>query len=171
VPIPLWRRPAILRLLVIALLAEIGYAVLNISTMPVYLAAPSGPAGRFIPEGRDLGPSVIGFVLVAFLLSEAVFKSPMGTLADRIGHRKLMLIGPSITACTSVLTLLIPLHSGAFEVAGLILLRIADGVGAAAKFSAPRGIAANAAGTVLPWASFTDAGASTYRGATVGFAN
>ncbi len=127
---PVWKRPAVGRLLLVALLAEIGYAVMNISTMPVYLAAPTGPP-RLIAEGRGLGESVIGWIVVAFLFSEAVFKSPAGTLADRIGPRKLMLLGPTITIFTSVLTLLIPLRWGAWEVLALVVLRIGDGIGAA----------------------------------------
>lgn len=128
---PVWKRPAVFRLLLVALFAEIGYAVMNISTMPIYLAADPLPARRFIAEGRGLGESVIGWIVVAFLLSEALLKSPMGTLADRIGPRKLMLFGPMITVFTSVLTLLVPLNWGAGEVTLLILLRLGDGVGAA----------------------------------------
>jgi len=119
------------RLLVIALLAEVGYAVLNISTMPVYLEADPGPRGLLLPEGRGLGASVISLVIVAFLFSEAVFKSPMGALADRFGHRRLMLAGPCITTCTSLLTMAIPINWGVWEILCLIILRIADGVGAA----------------------------------------
>lgn len=125
------RRPAVRRVLVIALLAEVGYAVLNIATMPVYLAEPPGSRHLLIPEGRGLGTSVIGAVMVAFLLSEALLKGPMGTLADRVGHRKLMLVGPCITTCTALLTMLIPYHWGGWEVLALIFLRVADGIGAA----------------------------------------
>ena len=57
------RKPDVLRLLVIALLAEIAYAVLNISTMPVYLV-----------RDRGIGEDQMGLVVVAFLLSEAIFK-------------------------------------------------------------------------------------------------
>ena len=127
---PIWKRPAVWRLLLVALFAEVGYAVMNISTMPIYLAADPGTP-RWIAEGRGLGESVIGWIVVAFLLSEAVLKSPMGALADRIGPRKLMLIGPLITVFTSFLTILIPLNWGAAEVGLLILLRIGDGIGAA----------------------------------------
>lgn len=130
-PKVLWRQPAVWHLLLVALLAEIAYAVLNISTMPVYLAANPGPPSLMLAEGRGMGSTVIGFVLAAFLFSEAVFKSPMGALADRVGPRKLMLIGPSISAVTSLLTMAIPHRSGGWEVLALILLRVADGVGAA----------------------------------------
>lgn len=118
-------RPAIWRLLVVALLAEIGYAVLNISTMPVYLEADVAHGGR------DFGASVIGLVLVAFLLSEAIFKSPMGHLADRIGAKRLMMFGPLLSVATSILTLVVPHGGGGWEVLALILLRAVDGLGAA----------------------------------------
>lgn len=121
--------PAVWRLLVVALFAEIGYAVLNISTMPVYLKA--APTKAWISNGRGFGESVIGLVLVAFLLSEAIFKSPMGHLADRIGPKKLMLIGPSLSVGTSILSLVVPHGGGAWEVLAFILLRAFDGIGAA----------------------------------------
>ncbi|MBX7134699.1 MAG: MFS transporter [Fimbriimonadaceae bacterium] len=117
---PLWRRPAVLRLLLIALLAEIGYAVLNISTMPVYL--------KF---DRHFGASVISLVLVGFLLSEAVMKSPMGHLADKVGRKRLIVIGPALTFGTSLLTLLVPYDIGVWETVILVVLRMLDGVGAA----------------------------------------
>jgi MFS transporter, DHA1 family, multidrug resistance protein len=117
--IPMLRQPLLRRLLLLTLLAEIGYAVLNISTMPVYL--------KF---DRGFGTTVIGFVLVAFLLSEAVFKSPMGTLADRVGRKRLIVLGPALTFVTSLLTLGTH-HLGAGETMGLIFLRILDGLGAA----------------------------------------
>src|SRR5579864_1757633 len=118
--VPLLRRPQVLRLLAIALFAEIGYAVLNISTMPVYLA-----------KARNLGESAVGLVLAAYLLSEAVFKGPMGHLADRYGRKRLMIIGPSITICTSVLSIVVPYRPAVLEVLLFVLLRICDGVGAA----------------------------------------
>ncbi len=130
-PCPVWKRPAVWRLLLVALFAEIGYAAMNISTMPIYLAKDPLPPHRFVPEGRGLGESVIGWIVVAFLLSEAVLKSPMGSLADRIGPRKLMLFGPMITVFTSVLTVFIPLNWGIGQVFALVLLRIGDGIGAA----------------------------------------
>lgn len=120
-PTPLLKKPAVFRLLIIALLAEIGYGVLNISTMPVYLR-----------DQRNFGSGVIGIVLVAFLLSEAVFKSPMGHLADRYGRRTLMAVGPLLSVCTSLLSLVVPYRNGSvLEVLAFILLRMLDGVGAA----------------------------------------
>lgn len=126
---PVWKKSAVWRLLVIALLAEIGYAVLNISTMPVYLRA--DPGTRWIPDGRAMGASVIGFILVAFLFSEAVFKSPMGTLADKYGHKRFMFVGPVMTTCTSLVSVILPHQEGALEVLLFVILRVIDGVGAA----------------------------------------
>jgi MFS transporter, DHA1 family, multidrug resistance protein len=115
------RTPAVSRLLVIALLAEIGYAVLNISTMQVYLK-----------YDRGFGESVIGLVLVAFLLSEAIFKSPMGHLADRYGPKKLMMFGPALSVVTALLSLAVP-HtlSEPAQVVIFVALRALDGLGAA----------------------------------------
>lgn len=115
-----WRRPAVLRLLVVALFAELGYAVLNISTMPVYLS-----------KDRALGADVAAYVLMAFLLSEAIFKGPMGHLADHVGRRNLMIVAPLLTVGTSLLSLFIPRNIGASEALLFIVLRVVDGIGAA----------------------------------------
>lgn len=111
------RNPAVWRLLLIGLIAEIGYAELNLSTMPVYLTA-----------DRKFGESVVGLVVVAFLLSEAVFKGPMGVLADRIGPRRLILLGPAISIFSSILSILVP-HTGAgpLEIVAFVALRVLDG--------------------------------------------
>lgn len=116
----IWRRPQVMRLLVIALLAEIAYALVNLSAMPVYLKFDRG-----LPE------SVIGIVVVAFLLSEAVFKSPMGHLADVVGRKRMIVLGPVITVCTSLATLLVPSSWGGGVVLAMIALRMLDGLGAA----------------------------------------
>lgn len=109
------------RLLIVALLAELGYAVMNISTMPVYLHLE-----------RGFGEGTIGVVFVAFLLSEAIFKSPMGRLADRIGPKKLMVIGPAVSVITATISLLIPKTGGQpLETIAFIVLRAFDGLGAA----------------------------------------
>ncbi|MBL8087429.1 MAG: MFS transporter [Chthonomonas sp.] len=120
-PAPLWRRKGVAQLLLIALCAEIGYAVLNISTMPVYLR-----------EDRKFSEGVIGLVIVAFLLSEAIFKGPMGHFADKVGRRRFMVIGPGLTVFTALLTMLVP-HTGwgVGETLALMLLRVLDGLGAA----------------------------------------
>jgi DHA1 family multidrug resistance protein-like MFS transporter len=126
----LFSRPVVRRLLVIALLAEIGYAVLNVSTMPVYLK-----------YDRHFGESVIGLVLVAFLFAEAVFKGPMGHLADKFGPKALMIAGPAISFGSALLSLGVP-HNlpQPIQVLAFVLLRALDGLAAAmlwpAAFSA-----------------------------------
>ncbi|HCE00747.1 MAG TPA: hypothetical protein DER07_06860 [Armatimonadetes bacterium] len=116
----LWLRREVARLLVVALLAEIGFAVLNISTMPVYLR-----------EDRGFGEGVIALVVTTFLLSEALFKGSMGHLADRYGRRRLMVLGTGLTAATPLLTMLVPRHWGYGETLALMGLRAVDGLGAA----------------------------------------
>jgi DHA1 family multidrug resistance protein-like MFS transporter len=120
------RRPAVLGLVAIALAAELGYAVLNISTMPVYLRG-----------DRHFGEGTIGLVLVAFLLSEAVFKGFMGRLADRFGSKPFMVLGPALSFTACILTFLIPKTGGSpSEIAELMGLRVIDGVAAASFWPA-----------------------------------
>ena len=115
----LFRHPIFLRIVVVALFAEIGYAVLNLSTMPVYLT-----------KERHFSTVAMGLVLTTYLFSEAIFKSPMGQLADRIGSRKLMAFGPAISVFTSLLSFLVPHSNGSFsEILAFIALRSLDGVG------------------------------------------
>src|SRR5580704_11280512 len=99
----LYRQRSIMQLLIVALLAEIGYGVLNISTMPVYLK-----------YDRHFGEGIIGLVFVAFLLSEAIFKGPMGVRADRYGPKLLMTIGPALSVFTALLSFIIPRTNGSF---------------------------------------------------------
>jgi DHA1 family multidrug resistance protein-like MFS transporter len=113
-PHPIWRRHNLWPLYAIAVLAELGYAVLNISAMQPYL--------RY---DRQFGESIIALVITVFLLSEAVFKSPMGHLGDRYGRRRLLLVAPCISLCTAVLTTLMR------PAIGFIGLRVLDGIGAA----------------------------------------
>jgi MFS family permease len=117
---PLWRKKAVLHLLIIALLAELAYAVLNISAMPVYLKNDRG-----FPEGT------IGFIIATFLLSEAVFKGPMGHLADRFGRKRLMVLGPFLTVFTAIGSLFVPKNVGDLESAIFFFFRAVDGLGVA----------------------------------------
>lgn len=118
---PIYRCKPVLRLLIIALLAELGYAVMNISTMPVYLK-----------EDRNFGASTIGLVFAAYLFCEAAFKGPMGHLADKYGPKRLMMAGPAISVCTAILSIVVP-HQDASpaEIGTFIALRMCDGLGAA----------------------------------------
>lgn len=117
---PLLRRRNVLQLLAITLFAEIGYGVLNVSTMPVFLR-----------EDRHFGEGVIGLVLTAFLLSEALFKGTMGHLADVYGRRRMMVLGPAIVVFTPLLTVAVPNDWGVSATLSLIVLRVFDGIAAA----------------------------------------
>lgn len=111
--------PAVRKFLLIAFLAQTAYAVLNLSTMPLYLAF-----------DRNLNTGLVGLIIGSFLLSEALLKGPMGALSDRFGRGKLIIYGSVITAFTALLTLLVP-GGGALAVFILIGLRALDGLGAA----------------------------------------
>lgn len=101
----------------VAGLAELAYALLNISAMPVYL--------RYT---MDYNAEAIAGITTAFLLCEGIMKGPFGVLGDRIGRRTLIIGGPLISVFTSLLTLLVHRHQGYL----FVLLRVFDGMGAAA---------------------------------------
>jgi DHA1 family multidrug resistance protein-like MFS transporter len=117
---PLFRQKKVLHLLAIALLAELAYAVLNISAMPVYLK-----------NDRGFGEGVIGFIVATFLLSEAVLKGPMGSLADRFGRKRLMVLGPVLTVFTALGSLFVPHDFGVMETVLFFFLRVLDGLAVA----------------------------------------
>ena len=100
-----------------ALLAELAYAILNLSAMPVY-----------VTYGLKRGPAV-GLVMSTFLLTEALARPAFGALGDRIGRKPLLMAGPAVTAITSYLT--IELH-GPYVLYALIGLRAIDGLGSGA---------------------------------------
>ena len=128
---PLSKNPLVRHLLVIALCGEIGYAVLNISTMPVFLHDRHFLPNGYDLGGRELGVGTVGLVLMAFLLSEALFKGPMGHIADKYGRKRLMTVGPLLTVFTSLLTFVVPWQPHWLEILIFIMLRILDGIGAA----------------------------------------
>jgi DHA1 family multidrug resistance protein-like MFS transporter len=107
-------RGLLLAIVIVAGCAELAYTVVNISAMPVYITT--------IP----LDPRWIGIAATAFILVEGLLKSPFGLLGDRVGRKILILAGPSVSIFTCVLT---PHVHNPYL---LILLRILDGIGAAA---------------------------------------
>ncbi|MBA3725680.1 MAG: MFS transporter [Armatimonadetes bacterium] len=117
---PVWRRPPIFRLLLIALAAELGFAVLNVSVMPVYLKLDRGFSG-----------TVFTTVLAAFLFSEAVFKPFAGHLADKHGRRMFLILAPALVVLTPLLSLAVPYGWGHAEVVSFVGLRVIDGLAAA----------------------------------------
>lgn len=117
---PLWQDPRVFPVLLIALLAETGYAIVNISTMPLYLT-----------RDRGFGEGSVSLIVACFLISETIFKGPMGHLADKLGKRRLLTLGPALTVLTTLGTLFLPQWNNLGEGLALAMLRILDGLGAA----------------------------------------
>ncbi|MCC6443778.1 MAG: MFS transporter [Armatimonadetes bacterium] len=107
-------RRTLICITVVAAFAELGYAVMNISALTPYLKFDIG-LGKYI-----------GVIVAAFLVSEAVFKSPMGLLGDRWGRKRLIVLGPILSAISPLLL------AHATHPVMFVLLRTADGIGAAA---------------------------------------
>jgi DHA1 family multidrug resistance protein-like MFS transporter len=121
-----WLRPT-LPVAFIALFAELGYAVLNNSTLPVYLK-----------DGLGIDPAFIGPIMMPFFLSE-LLKGPLGVLADQIGRKPLMVAGPAITIFTPLVFTMVRYHAGTVFLPALIVfgfLRLLDGLGASALWPA-----------------------------------
>ena len=121
-----WLRPTI-PVALIALFAELGYAVLNNSTLPVYLK-----------DGLGIDPAFIGPIMMPFFMSE-LLKGPLGVLADNIGRKPLMVFGPAVTIFTPLVFTLIHYHRGSLALPALIafgFLRLLDGLGASALWPA-----------------------------------
>lgn len=116
---------AVTPVVLIAACAELGISILNNSALPIYFTK-----GLHIPTG------VMGLILVWFFISESLFKSPLGVLADRIGRKPLMLCGAAITVFTPIL--LIATHYDPAAVTSIAVLvtfgflRALDGLGQAA---------------------------------------
>jgi len=100
-----------------AALAELAYSVLNLSGMPMYV-------DKTLRAG-----AYWGYIFGTFLAVEALSRTPLGVLGDRIGRKPLMLAGPLITAVTSYLTIC---YTGPYVVPYLIGLRVLDGLGSGA---------------------------------------
>lgn len=112
----------------IAACSELGYAILNTSALPVYIV-----------RGLRLDMAVFGVIMVPFFISEAVCKGPLGMIADRVGRKPLMVIGPAISIFTPILFISIRYRPATTEPAALIafgFLRLLDGIGAAALWPA-----------------------------------
>jgi DHA1 family multidrug resistance protein-like MFS transporter len=110
-------RATLLSIGVVLGLAELSYMLMNFSAMPVYLKFRMG-----------YGETLITFIGTAFLFCEGVMKGPFGILGDRIGRKLLIIAGPLVSVITSLLTLLVPAEHWYL----FVLLRILDGLGAAA---------------------------------------
>ncbi|MBV9848836.1 MAG: MFS transporter [Armatimonadetes bacterium] len=116
---------AVLPVILIAACAELGISVLNNSALPIYFT-----------RGLHLSTRAYGVIMAMFFVSEVLFKSPLGALADRFGRRPVMLGGAAVTVFTPVL--LLSMHydpasaTAAAVLVGFGFLRALDGLGEAA---------------------------------------
>ena len=122
---PVWKQWAVLRLLPVVLLAELGTVALNFFAVPAYLR-----------EALGLPERVVGIVIAAYLVSEALFKGVVGHYADRLGRKRFLVMGPLIWFVTPLLTLMIPSSWGNGVVVAVVFLRVLDGLAAAMVWTA-----------------------------------
>lgn len=111
----------------IAAFAELGLSVIN-NEFQIY-----------VPKGLGLGPIIMAAVMVPFFVSEVVFKSPLGVLADRWGRKPLMVLGPAISIFTPLVLASIAYPSHHVVLPLLVafgFLRLLDGLGAASLWPA-----------------------------------
>jgi len=116
-PPPATFRGVLLAIALVAGFAELAYAVMNVSAMPVYLHHSMG-----------YGAASVVAIGAAFLLCEGLMKGPFGVLGDRIGRKRLIIAGPLVSVATSLLTLAVQPHQWYL----FVILRALDGLGAAA---------------------------------------
>lgn len=116
---------AVMPVILIAACAELGISVLNNSALPIYFTK-----GLHIPTGT------YSLLMIPFFISEVLFKSPLGVLADKIGRKPLMLGGALVTVFTPLF--FITIHYDALAATAVItlltfgFLRGLDGLGQAA---------------------------------------
>lgn len=120
---------SVLPVALIALCAELGIAVLNNSALPVYFS-----------KGLGINVRLLGLILLPFFISEVLFKSPLGVLADRWGRKPLMMAGTLITVFTPLILIAMRYDAAAPTAAAVLIgfgfLRLLDGLGAAALWPA-----------------------------------
>ena len=116
---------AVAPIILIAACAELGISVLNNSALPIYFT-----------RGLHLSTRAYGVVMAMFFVSEVLFKSPLGALADRFGRRPLMLGGAAVTVFTPVLLISMRYNPASATAAAALIgfgfLRALDGMGEAA---------------------------------------
>jgi MFS family permease len=104
---------ALLFLGIVSAVAELAYGVMNQSAIQPYV--------------REIGLTAhLGIIYVMFLAVETAFKSPMGSLGDKLGRRPLI-VGGALISCLTALGM-----ASAHRLPYILALRAFDGVAAAA---------------------------------------
>jgi len=107
------RYQALLFLGIVSAIAELAYAVMNQSAIQPYV--------------REIGLTThLGIIYVMFLAVETAFKSPMGSLGDKLGRRPLI-VGGALISCLTALGM-----AAAHKLEYILVLRAFDGLAAAA---------------------------------------
>ncbi len=91
------------------------------SSSQVMIVVPIMPR---IGEALQIGESLYGSLMAGFAASLALFALIIGPVSDRVGRRRVLLIG------TGALTILLGLHVFAVSYPALLLLRVLAGAGA-----------------------------------------
>jgi DHA1 family multidrug resistance protein-like MFS transporter len=120
-----YQYPILLRLGIICVCAEIGWAILIVILQFHFMD------DLLQGQPKQLIASRIAAATLAFVAAETIFKIPMGSLADRYGPRPMIFFALSISALSPVLMTLF-----AREWYHFIPLRALDGLGAAALWPA-----------------------------------
>lgn len=107
-----------LPLFILVACAQVGYAMLNFSAMPIYLT-----------RTRGLSEGVVGLILAAFLVAEVLSKPAAGRASDRFGFAPVFALGCSLSVISITGTLLLP--SGSSFWLGMIAFRALDGIAVA----------------------------------------
>jgi MFS transporter, DHA1 family, multidrug resistance protein len=123
---------AIIAVAVMALFAEAGYALLNNYAFP------------YVADRMKL-TAALGIIGGSFLLVEAVMKGPCGTLADRFGRRTFVVVAPLAAAVVAVAVWAAAGLPGRLALPAFIVLRVLDGLAAAALWPAAFAIMAGLA--------------------------
>ena len=116
---------AIMPVVLIAACSELGISILSNSALPIYFTT-----------GLKIPTSIYTLLMLPFFISEVLFKSPLGVLADKVGRRPLMLGGAAVTVFTPLI--LISVHYNPAAATAVItllvfgILRAMDGAGQAA---------------------------------------
>ncbi len=120
------RYPVLLPLAVLSVIAEMGYSLMLIFGLPLYLT-----------ESFKTGYTFVGLAIAAFTGTEMIFKPILGHLSDRIGRKPLMVAG---MAASTLMPLLIAISPFTYLI---LFFRAVDGAGAAALWPSISAIAAD----------------------------